>query len=439
MPPRAVICELCGGKFFRSSLAIHQKTCRTKVGVQMHECPYCHAGVPMLEMDIHVTKCPEARAAGAKPTGASASLAKRLETNRQRSEAGLPHPCEVEDSRAIGGNAGRDGPSEYGGGDDVRIACQACGRKFNMDRVTKHQAICEKLKAKGPRPEYPVQRSYMEGGSKGTCIGVAAAAPSGRGRSGKGGRRVVAGETGLANKPLPRPCKSNWRQASLSWRDAIRSGRASPLPQWGQDSARPGGRGGRASYASHSSASPTRPSRSPSTRGGGGVGGGSGFSSVSSRGPRASVAVMSSAAVGPRPHGEHTDQGRVCVSAKSRSAPVAARLQPRPGSPFDNSPSRQSATSSTMATRTSGFAAGSAVNLARQRNLNSTTPATVGSLGRNGIGDGGRSFAPNSDRIAGLPEWGSGGGSRYGRNCMTSPPGATLRRGGCMDVDKESR
>ena len=47
MPPRVVICELCGGKFFPHSIDKHRKVCRDKVGVQLHPCPYCQAGVPM--------------------------------------------------------------------------------------------------------------------------------------------------------------------------------------------------------------------------------------------------------------------------------------------------------------------------------------------------------------------------------------------------------
>eukprot|EP00927_Polykrikos_kofoidii_P016654 TRINITY_DN17546_c0_g1_i1.p1 TRINITY_DN17546_c0_g1~~TRINITY_DN17546_c0_g1_i1.p1 ORF type:complete len:533 (-),score=90.12 TRINITY_DN17546_c0_g1_i1:252-1850(-) len=292
MPPRAVLCELCGGKFFRSSLAIHQKTCRTKVGVQMHDCPYCHVGVPMLEMDLHVMRCPEAKAAGARPTGASAALAKRLETSQQRVESGIPHPSEVKDSQLHSGNSGWDAPSEYGHGDDVRIACAVCGRRFNMDRVTKHQAICEKIKSKGPRPEFQVQRSYMEGGSEGTCIGVAAGVPTGRGK-GSRGRRVAPGETGLINKPFPPPCKSKWREASLSWRKSIRDSRANPLPRWGKDSGSYGRRGGQTLVAAHGFPSPSRPGRSSQARNGC-IGGG--FSPVAYRGPRARSAAEALAA-----------------------------------------------------------------------------------------------------------------------------------------------
>merc|ERR1719502_810130 len=35
-------------------------------------------------MDAHIARCPEARAAGGRPTGASAALAARLEKDRMR-------------------------------------------------------------------------------------------------------------------------------------------------------------------------------------------------------------------------------------------------------------------------------------------------------------------------------------------------------------------
>merc|ERR1719277_2034609 len=41
-------------------------------------------------MDSHILKCPEAKAAGAAPTGQSAALQRRLERERDRQERGGP-------------------------------------------------------------------------------------------------------------------------------------------------------------------------------------------------------------------------------------------------------------------------------------------------------------------------------------------------------------
>eukprot|EP00927_Polykrikos_kofoidii_P059863 TRINITY_DN54984_c0_g1_i1.p1 TRINITY_DN54984_c0_g1~~TRINITY_DN54984_c0_g1_i1.p1 ORF type:complete len:476 (+),score=50.82 TRINITY_DN54984_c0_g1_i1:150-1577(+) len=475
MPPRAVVCELCGGKFFRSSLAIHQKTCRTKVGLQMHECPYCHAGVPMLEMDTHVMRCPAAKSAGARPTGASASLARRLETNVKRAQAGLPHPSEIEDTRGFGGGGG-DGPSEYAEEGDVRIACQICGRKFNMDRVTKHQAICEKLKSKPKRREMLPQRAYMEGGSGGACIGVAASPPSGRGR----GRRVMAGETNLASKPKPPPPKTNWREASLSWRQAIRSGRQNPMPRWGEDTSSYGGRGNRSSYGARGGASPSRPARMQPARGGGG---GGDFSSSGHRGTRARAAAGPQAAAVSRtseppsyeeygngaddqPSAERTESEIAMMKQEFQKLDVNGdgslelrelRSLMMTGNPRmsnrqmdmlfgyidkdgsgrvdfeefvdfvfeDERVLNRIQASARMGSSRSRLSATTRATPARPSQ--SVSPARGGAAARPSGRTGGRNLGSTRSSAAPLPEWGSGASS-YGRNCMTSPPGTSLRR-----------
>lgn len=189
MPPKAVVCSLCGGKFFKSSLAHHQKVCREKVGRQCHECPYCHGLWPMLEMDAHIMTCPAALSAGARPTGASAALAKRLSDHRNRLENGIP---EIVEERALGGNCMGE-IAEYEDQNDTRVPCQICGRKFAMERIGKHQAICEKIASK-PR------------------------------------RRKVTTES---TAPMPAPMKSNWRAKSEAFREAAKAARSYPMPTWG--------------------------------------------------------------------------------------------------------------------------------------------------------------------------------------------------------------
>lgn len=185
MAPHAVICSLCGGKFFKSSLAHHQKVCREKVGKQCHECAYCHQLWPLLEMDAHIRTCPAAQAAGAKPTGASAALAKRLCDHKHRQENGIP---EIAEERAFGGS-GMGDIAEYANEDDTRIACQFCGRKFAMDRIGKHQAICQKIASK------PRRRPKL--------------------------KHIVQSTA---------PMQSDWRKKSEELRAAAKAGRGCPLP-----------------------------------------------------------------------------------------------------------------------------------------------------------------------------------------------------------------
>jgi hypothetical protein len=182
MAPRPVLCSLCGGKFFKASLAHHQKVCCQKVGKQCHECPYCHALWPMLELDAHILTCGAAQAAGGRPTGASAALEKRLRNYRDKAAAGIPDLIE---EQPVGGG-GMGDISECGDCDDTRIACQFCGRKFAMDRIGKHQAICQKLSSK------PCKKPKIFHD------------PS---------------------KPAPAPMRSKWRAQSENFRDACRAGR----------------------------------------------------------------------------------------------------------------------------------------------------------------------------------------------------------------------
>eukprot|EP00419_Tripos_fusus_P046094 CAMPEP_0172824568 /NCGR_PEP_ID=MMETSP1075-20121228/18094_1 /TAXON_ID=2916 /ORGANISM="Ceratium fusus, Strain PA161109" /LENGTH=159 /DNA_ID=CAMNT_0013665871 /DNA_START=74 /DNA_END=550 /DNA_ORIENTATION=- len=159
MPPRAIVCDLCGGRFFKHSIDKHLKVCRERVGIQQHPCPYCGMGVPMLEMDAHVLRCSEAKAVGAMPTGQSQALHDRLQRDRDRQKRGVAPGMVQSDDRPLGSGVG--GPSEYeNGGDDVRVECRVCGRKFAFDRIAKHQAICQKLANKAARKEFVVKREY---------------------------------------------------------------------------------------------------------------------------------------------------------------------------------------------------------------------------------------------------------------------------------------
>jgi len=223
MPPRAIICELCGGQFFKASLAHHQKVCRERVGVQVYDCPYCNCGVPMLQMDSHIMRCPEARAAGGRPTGASSTLASRLERDKRRMESGTPLG---DGSTPVGGHGG-DAPEEFAPEEDARIACQGCGRRFAIERVGKHQAICTRLKSK-PRREFQVQRRYCEGGSTGRTVAI-------------GGSSSSSGMRGGSSTPAP--LNSNWRRKSAELQAAMRAGREFPMPRWGEENVLTHGRG----------------------------------------------------------------------------------------------------------------------------------------------------------------------------------------------------
>ena len=89
-PPSTVVCELCGGKFSKHSLVIHQKQCMVKRELSTAFCPCCDQLVSNDEYSKHVTQCrvvnertmrakkdaaDKAKAAVAKAGGTAAAMA----------------------------------------------------------------------------------------------------------------------------------------------------------------------------------------------------------------------------------------------------------------------------------------------------------------------------------------------------------------------------
>lgn len=273
--PREVICELCGGKFFAHSLPHHRKSCEKKVRNQALECPYCGQSVTQLEMDSHILSCRAAKAAGAMPTGQSARLRQRLEDGRRGSAAAAsgrlisqqaPGRSTPDRERLAGPGPLRTGgpvvglrphasegqllttapaaqalfpvrqggagiPAEQPGDLLGLVPCRICGRTFTSDRVAKHQAICQKASAKKRTVFHAEeQRIYTEGGSGGSVIGMGKTCGRGRGGGAIGrGSRSVGGRPPRGNSMsaprAPLPPRSNWREKSMAFREAVRNAR----------------------------------------------------------------------------------------------------------------------------------------------------------------------------------------------------------------------
>ena len=56
-PPQSVVCEICGGKYSKHSLIIHQRQCVVKREASTVYCPSCSQLVSNDEYGAHVTKC----------------------------------------------------------------------------------------------------------------------------------------------------------------------------------------------------------------------------------------------------------------------------------------------------------------------------------------------------------------------------------------------
>jgi hypothetical protein len=97
-PPAAVVCELCGGKFSKHSLPIHQKACVVKRELSTSFCPVCDCLVSNDEYSAHVGECK-------KLNGAAAAEIKKA----NRGEEGEGEQGEGQDARRRRGGRGAGG------------------------------------------------------------------------------------------------------------------------------------------------------------------------------------------------------------------------------------------------------------------------------------------------------------------------------------------
>ncbi|KAA0157878.1 hypothetical protein FNF31_05691 [Cafeteria roenbergensis] len=156
-PPVFVVCEICGKKFSKRSLGIHQKQCLKKAESSMTHCTICGLPVSKDEYSAHVDDCkrhnPEMARAAAKGKGKAAPLTSVVPLHvKKRIESGgaatgppsaLDMPTKAVHNMEIPAFVPEDGDEE-----DGRVACRVCERKFKRDRIAKHQLICAKVSKK---------------------------------------------------------------------------------------------------------------------------------------------------------------------------------------------------------------------------------------------------------------------------------------------------
>ncbi|PFH34312.1 hypothetical protein BESB_074640 [Besnoitia besnoiti] len=136
MHQRAIVCTMCGGKFFPASLGFHQKVCAKKQGYILLPCPYCSEEVPKPELDEHMKKtCKKA-------------------PKQQKKNAGT-----AGENRFVGG-AVKDLSELLD--DQGRMQCSVCQRWFLQDRIGKHQNICRAIEAKHQGKPQPVFDSFKQ-------------------------------------------------------------------------------------------------------------------------------------------------------------------------------------------------------------------------------------------------------------------------------------
>ncbi|KAJ1490517.1 hypothetical protein T484DRAFT_1884231 [Baffinella frigidus] len=155
-PPRALACDLCGQMFFKASMPFHVKQCIVKSAAIQVPCPGCEIEYPRFELEAHMAKCRKAKSLGAAPR------------RGQPSHSGPGTLGQLFDRPVGGGKMGRstewDTSAGLGAVENGRMACAICGRKFNVDRIGTHTAICRRIESKGTaRGVFDSTRQRMEG------------------------------------------------------------------------------------------------------------------------------------------------------------------------------------------------------------------------------------------------------------------------------------
>ena len=116
---KAVFCRICGHKYFPVSLPFHQRVCVKIFSLTHTDCTYCKRAVHNTDWTEHVHLCKKLPQKG---TGAGKSVIATL--------------------ASIGYGIG-------GADSNGRHACQVCGRKFTLDRVSTHENVCRRRLAAG--------------------------------------------------------------------------------------------------------------------------------------------------------------------------------------------------------------------------------------------------------------------------------------------------
>jgi len=153
MPPRAIVCHICGGKYFKSSFPIHLKQCEKKWKKTHSECAKCGAMVGKADWSDHLRHC------------------KKTLSKRERAAVSKAPPKSMLTNRM--GNLTKEQAAELIEAAslpelfpqvDGRISCKICGRKFNSDRIDKHTRICfEREQNKRKRKTWNSHKRRVEG------------------------------------------------------------------------------------------------------------------------------------------------------------------------------------------------------------------------------------------------------------------------------------
>jgi len=153
-PPMGIICHICGGKYFKASFPIHLKQCEKKWKQTHAECKKCGQMVATHDWSDHNRHCKK-----------QLSKTERATVNKGPPKAmGIDGrtACLTKEQQAELIEAGSSLPEMFPTGDGLK-ECKTCGRKFNPDRIEKHQRICfENSKKKKKRKVWDGVKKRLE-------------------------------------------------------------------------------------------------------------------------------------------------------------------------------------------------------------------------------------------------------------------------------------
>ena len=151
--PKAISCPLCNKKFFKASFPIHYKQCQELHKVTHDECPNCGRMVHKDDIPTHEKLCTEE-----KPMQMQMNIKRRSKIKAMTADDIIDAQLHSDASQSssvasseIGLAVGSGQPSmmtmeSMEDQNDYRVSCQFCERKFNPDRIEKHQSICSKVR-----------------------------------------------------------------------------------------------------------------------------------------------------------------------------------------------------------------------------------------------------------------------------------------------------
>ena len=124
--PSAINCPLCNGKYFKHSFPIHFEQCQV-LPAQTHEkCKYCKREVHIDQIMEHKERCLQDK------------MKRRSSSISRPSSSSQLSPSSQKIKLRASGISNQE--------NDHRLQCKYCQRKFNPNRIEKHESICSSLK-----------------------------------------------------------------------------------------------------------------------------------------------------------------------------------------------------------------------------------------------------------------------------------------------------